>query len=101
MSDKAAHAMLQDIQKFDRATVRIFLDTMGLFPIGSCVELDTGLWGRVVRATPGHHTRPLIEELDDDGRATGRLIDLSKERQFKAMGAVECPRAAVAAKLGV
>ena len=98
---EAARAVLRDIQKFDRIAVRMFLDTVGLFPIGSCVELETGLRGKVVRATPGHHTRPLIEELDDDGKATGRVIDLSKERQFKAMRAVKCPRAAVAAEVGV
>ncbi|NOX57957.1 MAG: HD-GYP domain-containing protein [Planctomycetes bacterium] len=65
--------------QFDRTLVRGFLDTVSLFPIGSSVELSNGQRARVLRANPGSHTRPVVEELDADGSVTGQTIDLSKE----------------------
>ncbi len=64
--------------KFERSIVRAFLDCLSLFPIGSCVQLNNGHKGTVVRANPGLHTRPIIIELDDDERPTDRHIDLSQ-----------------------
>ncbi len=64
--------------QFDALVVRAFLDAVALVPIGSIVELNTGRRGVVVRANPEMHTRPVIEELDDEDRPCGRMIDLSK-----------------------
>jgi HD-GYP domain-containing protein (c-di-GMP phosphodiesterase class II) len=89
----AAKAILEDLGKFDRTTVRLFLDTVGLFPIGSCVELDNGIQGKVTRATPGQHARPVIEELGTDGRLTGRLLDLSRDTTVQIARPIECPNA--------
>lgn len=61
---------------FDRALTRAFLDTVSLFPIGSRVGLSDGRSARVLRANPGRHTRPLVEEMTDDGHSTGYIIDL-------------------------
>ncbi len=64
---------------FDRSLVRAFLDTVALFPIGSRVTLSTGTHARVLRANPGLHTRPVVEELAGEGVLTGRIVDLSDE----------------------
>jgi len=61
---------------FDRALARAFLDTISLFPIGSRVGLSDGRSARVLRANPGRHTHPLVEEMTDDGHPTGCIIDL-------------------------
>ena len=63
--------------KHDRRIVRALLDTVSLFPIGSRVELCSGAKARVLRAIPGRHTRPLVEELDENGSPTGQILDLS------------------------
>lgn len=65
-------------KKFAPDSVRALLDCMSLFPIGSDVELDDGRRARVVRANPGLHTLPVVEELDRN-EPTGRLLDLSQE----------------------
>lgn len=65
--------------KFDRELVRAFLDTVSLFPIGSVVGLSDGTQARVLRANPGLHTRPVVEQLSPDGTPTGQILDLSHE----------------------
>lgn len=64
--------------RFDPVLVRAFLDTVSAFPTGSRVELDNGGVARVIRATPGLHTRPVVEALTAGGKPTGRIIDLSR-----------------------
>lgn len=66
-------------EKFDRGLVRIFLDTISLFPTGSEVGLSDGTRGRVLRANPGLHTRPVVEEISEDGHPLGNIIDLSQQ----------------------
>jgi HD-GYP domain-containing protein (c-di-GMP phosphodiesterase class II) len=77
----AAKTVLADAasDRFDRRLVRAFLDTISLFPIGSRVGLSTGCTARVLRANPGLHTRPVVEELSAAGSPTGHIIDLSHE----------------------
>ncbi len=65
--------------KYDRTFVRALLDTLAVFPIGSLVDLSDGSTGRVIRANPGSHTRPVVEILDQHFQATGRTIDLSAD----------------------
>ncbi len=74
--------------KFDRKLLRSFLDTVSLFPIGSRVELDNGRTAQVLRANPDLHTQPVVEELTNDGSASGHIVDLSEEgapRVIKAL----------------
>ncbi len=65
--------------QFDRTLVRGFLDTVALFPIGSTVILSDETHARVLRANPDSHTKPVVEEIDQEGQSTGRVIDLSDE----------------------
>ncbi|MCH9001551.1 MAG: hypothetical protein IIC02_03170, partial [Planctomycetes bacterium] len=66
----------------DRDLVRALLDTISLFPIGSMVGLSNGMRARVLRANPGRHTNPVVEEVTDDGYATGKVIDLSVQTEI-------------------
>jgi len=66
-------------ERFDRELLRAFLDTVALFPIGSRVELSDGTAARVLRANPGLHTRPVVEEVTADFHPTGNVLDLSEE----------------------
>jgi len=86
----AARTILTDgaAGKFDRAAVRAFLDTLSLFPIGSRVRLSDKSTARVLRANPGLHTCPVVEELAEDGLPTGRLIDLSYEDAPRVIQAI-------------
>ena len=65
--------------RYDRTLVRALLDTVSLFPIGSRVELDDGTTARVLRVSPGLHTKPTVEALTPDGTSSGQIIDLSQE----------------------
>ena len=73
--------------KFDRELVRAFLDTVSLFPVGSRVRLSDGSTGRILRANPGLHTRPVLEELTADGCPTGHIIDLSDDATLRVIKA--------------
>jgi len=87
---EAARLILIDagLNKFDRVIVRAFLDAVALCPIGSVVELSDGRRGMVLRANPNLHTRPVIEELDDDNHPNANIIDLSKEDELKIVRAL-------------
>ena len=63
--------------KLDRDVCRALLDTCSAFPVGCVVTLDNGVRGEVIRANPGQHTRPVIVELDSEGKASDRVLDLS------------------------
>lgn len=78
---EAVKIILQDgaVDRFDRNLVRTLLDTISLFPTGSRVGLSNGRGARVLRANPGLHTRPVVEELCDDGTPTGHILDLSRD----------------------
>jgi len=74
-------------EEFDRDLVRALLDTISLFPIGSMVGLSNGMTARVLRANPGRHTNPVVEEVTDDGYATGNVIDLSVQTEINIVRA--------------
>lgn len=84
---EAARTILVEasLGKFDRAMVRAFLDCVALFPIGSWVELNNGLIGKVLRANPGCHTRPVIAETNVGGEPTGVIVNLLDETHLKVI----------------
>lgn len=46
---------------YDPDVVRALLRTVSLFPIGSCVELNDGRLGRVIRSNGEAYTKPIVE----------------------------------------
>ncbi len=80
----AAKVILIDASanRYNKAIVRVFLDAVSLFPIGSDVRLSDGTPARVLRANPGKHTRPVVEMLDSAGELTGVMADLLHEEDI-------------------
>jgi putative nucleotidyltransferase with HDIG domain len=65
---------------FDPLVVKVFIRAMGIYPIGTVVELDTGERAVVIRQNErcGMMHRPLVALLRADG-PPGEQIDLSQE----------------------
>ena len=66
---------------FDPFIPKVFVQAMGLYPVGTIVELDGGEIGVVSRQNSDHRLlhRPTVEVLHSDAGAMGReLIDLSE-----------------------
>ena len=74
--------------KFDPAIVRKFLDHIGLFPVRSYVQLNSGVKAVVIRTNPGLHTRPVVAEVDQNGAPGKTVIDLSQESNLHVERAV-------------
>jgi len=60
---------------FDRAMVEAFIKCIGIYPIGSMVELSTGQVGVLVGHTPGKKLRPMVLVVRD---ADGQMSKLRK-----------------------
>jgi HD-GYP domain-containing protein (c-di-GMP phosphodiesterase class II) len=50
---------------FDSKVIKAFIDTVGVFPVGSLVRLNTGEVGKVIEIRRGSPTRPVIKILYD------------------------------------
>tara|TARA_R110002049_G_scaffold2750_4_gene21876 strand:- start:16893 stop:18131 length:1239 start_codon:yes stop_codon:yes gene_type:complete len=77
---------------YDAKVVRALLNTISLFPIGSFIETNDGRVGRVVRATGGTYTKPVIELWNNRHRQfEPDLVDLSKDSSIWVHRAVSTP----------
>lgn len=81
--DKALRFILQKSGEiFDPFICKVFIQAMGLYPIGSIVELDTGEIAVVVKQNPDPHFlhRPAVEIVDAaaDPSADRRVVDLTE-----------------------
>ncbi len=68
---------------FDPRFVRIFVRLLGLFPVGSLVELDNGEVGLVVDNAEGELARPTVMMVMD---ADGNPVSDGEERDLSARG---------------
>ena len=64
---------------FDPILLKIFVNAIGVYPIGTLVELDTGAMGVVFRTSETPGADPLVKLFSDSaGNRTGdRVVDLS------------------------
>jgi HD-GYP domain-containing protein (c-di-GMP phosphodiesterase class II) len=82
--DRVIGWMLHDPEgRFDPLLVKLFVHTLGLYPPGSTVELDSGCVGVVVRANRVAHllARPqvcVLLEADGTTAEVGAYVDLSE-----------------------
>jgi len=83
------HAMknllADNMRRFDPNVIRAFIQTMGIYPIGSIVLLNNGAIARVVKVMPAAALRPRIKILVDEyGKVLeqdeGAEIDLLNEK---------------------
>ncbi len=78
---RAMETLLQEANRdrFDRNAIRILLDCVSLFPIGSYVRLSDGRIAKVLRANPGLHTKPVVVGLHPDGSESDTELDLARD----------------------
>jgi HD-GYP domain-containing protein (c-di-GMP phosphodiesterase class II) len=76
---------------FDPNTIRCFLRTISLYPIGTYVRLNTGQIGRVVRASPDAYDRPSIEIV---GETPPRLVALVETPELQVVDVIDAEQAA-------
>jgi len=83
MSAHQAIRSLLSSQKdeFDEEVLRVFINKMSVYPIGSIVRLDTQELARVINVFPGSPLRPvvmIIQDANGEPAKETRIIDLSK-----------------------
>ncbi len=64
---------------FDRRLLLAFVKTLGIYPVGSLVRLESGLAGRVIRQNPADLTRPVVQVLharDEHDIGSNGVLDL-------------------------
>ncbi len=74
---EAVKQILNDARRglFDVQTIRFFLRTISLYPIGTYVRLNNGQIGRVVRTNPQAYDRPSIEIVGEVPTRTVALVE--------------------------
>lgn len=75
--------------KLDGQAVRALLDTLSLFPVGSWVELSDRRIARVVAATRGQHTRPVVTAMfaEEGNVVEPERIDLAAQTTLSVVRA--------------
>ncbi len=59
----------QRASHFDEELVLRFIQAIGIYPVGSCVQMNTGHIGLVISVHPNHRLKPMVlVVLDADGR---------------------------------
>ncbi|MCL2007024.1 MAG: HD-GYP domain-containing protein [Treponema sp.] len=92
---QAMKNLLSDnLRRFDPDVVKAFIQTMGIYPIGSIILLNNGAIARVVNVQATAPLRPTIRILvDETGKVLkkdeGKLIDLLAEKRLFISRAVD------------
>lgn len=72
-------------RKFDPEIVKVFLDNMAIYPVGSMVQLNNGVMAKVVSANSEFPLRPtvsvVIDEFGEIGEAE-KIIDLQETKDL-------------------
>lgn len=80
--DAVKHILTSLKDYFDPDVLRVFLNKMSIYPIGSIVKLDTHELAKVIGVKPGSPLRPVVMVIQDPDGEPARernIIDLSKE----------------------
>jgi HD-GYP domain-containing protein (c-di-GMP phosphodiesterase class II) len=95
MGYQAMKNLLSDnLRRFDPDVIKAFIQTMGIYPIGSIILLNHGALARVIDVQPTAPLRPTIRILADEfGNAfkndSGDMIDLLTEKSLFIARAVD------------
>src|SRR5262249_3946026 len=76
---------------FDPHSIRCFLRTVSLYPIGAYVRLNTGQLGRVVRTSPDAYDRPTLEIV---GESPTQVIVLAESPDTQVVEVIDPEQAA-------
>ncbi len=77
-------------QCFDPLLVKIFVQLLGLYPIGSCVEMADGFIGLVIRQNEGYISKPTVKIVatKQEFNIDGPNLDLSIDKSRRIIRAV-------------
>jgi HD-GYP domain-containing protein (c-di-GMP phosphodiesterase class II) len=75
---------------FDLVLLKVFIQLLGLYPVGSCLKLSSGEAGLVVRQNPGYLGQPIVKVIIDknDNKIDGPVIDFSIVQDIKIVKAI-------------
>jgi HD-GYP domain-containing protein (c-di-GMP phosphodiesterase class II) len=76
---------------FDPHTIRCFLKTVSLYPLGAYVRLNTGQIGRVLRTSPDAYDRPTVEIV---GESPAQVISLAENPDILVTEVIDPEQAA-------
>lgn len=91
----AMRALLSDnARRFDPDVLKVFIRTMGIYPIGSIVLLNNGAIGRVLENNPEAPLKPRVKiMINEHGREyrhdEGDIIELSRDKRLFIAKAVD------------
>ncbi|MGD8979381.1 MAG: HD domain-containing protein, partial [candidate division WOR-3 bacterium] len=70
---------------FDPVLTKVFAQLLGIYPVGSCLELNTGEVGLVMRQNPSNIDLPIVKIIidRDHNKVDGRTVDLAMEVEAK------------------
>lgn len=70
---------------FDPILAKVFTQLLGIYPVGSCLELNTGEIGIVMRQNPSTIDLPVIKVIVDrnNDRIDGPMVDLASDTELK------------------
>ena len=95
MGYQAMKNLLSDnLRRFDPDVIKAFIQTMGIYPIGSIILLNNGALGRVVDVQASAPLRPTVRILADEfgnffKNDSGDLLDLLIEKSLFIARAVD------------
>jgi len=95
MGYQAMKNLLSDnLRRFDPDVIKALIQTMGIYPIGSIILLNSGALGRVVDVQPSAPLRPTVRILADEfgnvfKNDSGDLLDLLIEKSLFIARAVD------------
>lgn len=76
---------------FCREAIRWFIESMGVYPIGSYVQISRHRIGRVIRANSEAIKRPVVQLLDDRFELTDRTLNLRRSPLAEIVGVIDPP----------
>ena len=70
---------------FDPVLSKVFTQLLGIYPVGSCLELNTGEIGLVMRQNPSTIDLPIVKIIVDrnNNKIDGDTLDLGMETAIK------------------
>jgi HD-GYP domain-containing protein (c-di-GMP phosphodiesterase class II) len=63
---------------FEKKSAQALLNSVGLFPVGSHVQLNTGQSARVLRTNPNQKNCPTVQLLSEGAQGSGDRVNLSR-----------------------
>jgi len=72
---------------FDPVLAKVFAQLLGIYPVGSCLELNNGEIGLVMRQNPSTIDLPIVKIIvdRDHNKVDGKTIDLAMETEIKVV----------------